>query len=78
MSLSRSFKRLMLTRDGQTPARNERLVSRSSVLSGKIIMRKMCRALAIRTRSDERALWFGFIAVGLSVMGAALFEKLFF
>src|SRR4051812_11293912 len=33
----------------------------------------MCRVLATRTRSDERALWFGFIALGVA---AILLEKL--
>jgi hypothetical protein len=39
-------------------------------------MRKMCRILAVRTRSDERALRYGFTAVALSVVVAMLLEKL--
>jgi hypothetical protein len=37
-------------------------------------MRKMCRGLARGTQSDERALMFGFFAIGTSVVVATLFH----
>ena len=39
-------------------------------------MRKICRALAVRTRSDERTLRFALFALALSVFAAVLFGKL--
>jgi hypothetical protein len=39
-------------------------------------MRKMYRILAVRTRSDERALRYGFTAVALSVAVTMLLAKL--
>jgi hypothetical protein len=38
-------------------------------------MRKMCRALALRTRSDERALRFAILALVLSVFAAAILSR---
>jgi hypothetical protein len=37
-------------------------------------MRKMYRTLALRTRSDERALRFALLALAVSVFAAALFQ----
>ena len=39
-------------------------------------MRKMCRVLADRTRSDERALRYGIIALVLSVGAVSLLKPL--
>ena len=55
------------------PGRNLRPVR---VLSGDVIMRRMCRALALRTRSDERALRYGLISVVLSVAVAVILQRL--
>jgi len=54
------------------PGRNLRLVSPS----GDVIMRRMYRALALRTRSDERALRYGLISVVLSVAAAVILQRL--
>ena len=45
-------------------------------LFGEVIMRKICRSLALRTRSDERALIYGIIAVSLSVLVAAVLGQM--
>jgi hypothetical protein len=38
-------------------------------------MRKIVRVLALRTRSDERALWLAILVLALSVIAAALFQN---
>lgn len=38
-------------------------------------MRKMCRVLAVRTRSDERALRLALLTLMLSVLAAILFGR---
>ena len=55
------------------PGRNLRPVRDPS---GEVIMRRMCRALALRTRSDERALKYGLISVTLSVAVAVMVQGL--
>jgi len=39
-----------------------------------VIMRKLYRTLASRTRSDERALGVGILALVLSVLAVAVFQ----
>jgi hypothetical protein len=39
-------------------------------------MRKICRALALRTRSDERALRFAILALALSLFAVLLLHRL--
>jgi hypothetical protein len=38
-------------------------------------MRKIIRSLALRTRSDERALWVAILVLALSLFAAALFQN---
>jgi hypothetical protein len=51
-----------------------RLSFHTELVSGSV-MRKIVRSLALRTRSDERALWFAILVLALSVFAAALFQN---
>jgi hypothetical protein len=60
----------------QTPAGNVCLICTADNLFGGVGMRKMCRVLADRTRSDERALRYGIVALALSLATLSLLKLL--
>jgi hypothetical protein len=66
------------SRRRQTPAGNGGLTSAAHIriLFGEISMRKMCQVLAVRTRSDERALRYGIVALAVSVSAVSLLRLL--
>jgi hypothetical protein len=67
---------LFATRRRPTRTEKRCLTFAVSILLGDISMRKMCRVLADRTRSDERALKYGMVALAVSVSAVSLLTLL--